>query len=126
MIGSRAIHAARARVLIRSVRPVPWYRTIRPDQWRVLAAAKLGWMLDAMDFMLYAMAIGQLRTYFGFNDATAGMLGTITLVMSGAGGVLFGYVADRLGRTRALMATILALLRSHHWAQRRPRPSRSC
>jgi MFS family permease len=85
----------------------PWYRTIRPDQWRVLAAAKLGWMLDAMDFMLYAMAIGQLRTYFGFNDAAAGMLGTITLVMSGVGGVLFGYVADRLGRARALMATIL-------------------
>ena len=86
----------------------PWYREIRPDQWRVLAAAKLGWMLDAMDFMLYAMAIGQLRTYFGFNDATAGMLGTITLVMSGVGGVIFGYVADRVGRTRALMATILA------------------
>lgn len=86
---------------------VPWYRTIRPDQWRVLAAAKLGWMLDAMDFMLYAMAIGQLRTYFGFNDATAGMLGTITLVMSGVGGVIFGYVADRVGRARALMATIL-------------------
>jgi len=64
-------------------------------------------MLDAMDFMLYAMAIGQLRTYFGFNDATAGMLGTITLVMSGVGGVVFGYVADRLGRARALMATIL-------------------
>ena len=86
---------------------VPWYREIRPDQWRVLAAAKLGWMLDAMDFMLYAMAIGQLRTYFGFNDATAGMLGTITLVMSGVGGVVFGYVADRLGRARALMTTIL-------------------
>jgi MFS family permease len=86
---------------------VPWYREIRLDQWRVLAAAKLGWMLDAMDFMLYAMAIGQLRTYFGFNDATAGMLGTITLVMSGVGGVIFGYVADRVGRARALMATIL-------------------
>jgi MFS family permease len=64
-------------------------------------------MLDAMDFMLYAMAIGPLRTYFGFNDATAGMLGTITLVMSGVGGVIFGYVADRVGRARALMATIL-------------------
>ena len=86
---------------------MPWYRTITIDQWRTLAAAKLGWMLDAMDFMLYAMAIGQLRTYFGFNDATAGMLGTITLVMSGVGGVLFGYLADRLGRTRALMGTIV-------------------
>ena len=85
----------------------PWYRDITPYQWRVLAAAKIGWMLDAMDFMLYAMAVGELRVYFGFNDATAGMLGTATLMMSGIGGLVFGYVADRAGRTRALMATIL-------------------
>lgn len=85
---------------------VPWYRTITAQQWRVLVAAKFGWMLDAMDFMLYAMAIGQLRAYFGFDDATAGILGTATLVMSGVGGLLFGYVADRFGRTRALMGTI--------------------
>ncbi|MGB7218600.1 MAG: MFS transporter [Vicinamibacterales bacterium] len=86
---------------------VAWYRTITPVQWRVLAAAKLGWMLDAMDFMLYAMAIGQLRAYFSINDATAGLLGTVTLAMSAVGGIIFGFVADRLGRTRALMATIL-------------------
>ena len=92
---------------VRAVAHTPWYRDITRDQWRVLAAAKAGWMLDAMDFMLYAMAIGQLRTYFGFDDATAGMLGTITLLMSGAGGVLFGYLADRFGRTRALIGTIL-------------------
>jgi MFS family permease len=86
---------------------VPWYRTITREQWRVLVAAKVGWMLDAMDFMLYAVALNQLRVYFQFNDATAGMLGTVTLVMSGVGGLTFGYVADRFGRTRALMATIV-------------------
>jgi len=86
---------------------VPWYRTVTREQWRVLMAAKFGWMLDAMDFMLYTMAVGQLRMYFGFGDDTAGMLGTVTLVMSGVGGAIFGYVADRFGRTRALMATIL-------------------
>src|SRR6187399_3487696 len=85
----------------------PWYRTVTREQWRVLLAAKLGWMLDAMDFMLYTMAIGQLRTYFQFGDDVAGMLGTVTLVMSGVGSAIFGYVADRFGRTRALMATIL-------------------
>src|SRR5690242_21762137 len=84
----------------------PWYRSVTADQWRVLAAAKFGWMLDAMDFMLYAMAVGQLRQYFGFDDATAGLLGTVTLVMSGVGGLTFGYVADRFGRTSALMGTI--------------------
>ena len=86
---------------------VPWYRTVTREQWRVLLAAKFGWMLDAMDFMLYTMAVGQLRSYFGFGDDTAGMLGTATLVMSGVGGAIFGYVADRFGRTRALMGTIL-------------------
>jgi MFS family permease len=84
-----------------------WYRTIRADQWRVLAAAKIGWMLDAMDFMLYAMALGQLRAYFELDDSAAGFLGTATLVMSGAGGLVFGYVADRFGRRRALMGTIV-------------------
>ena len=99
---------ARMQVIVPDT-PVPtaWYRTITTDQWRVLAAAKAGWMLDAMDFMLYAMAIGELRTYFSINDAMAGLLGTVTLLMSGMGGILFGVVSDRLGRTRALMATIL-------------------
>ena len=82
---------------------IPWYRTVTREQWRVLMAAKFGWMLDAMDFMLYTMAVGQLRAYFKFGDDTAGMLGTVTLLMSGVGGTIFGYVADRFGRTRAVM-----------------------
>jgi MFS family permease len=86
---------------------VPWYRTITPAQWRALIAAKLGWMLDAMDFVIYVMAIGRLQAYFGFDAATAGLLGTITLLVSAGGGLLFGLLADRIGRTRALMLTIL-------------------
>jgi MFS family permease len=86
---------------------IPWYQTITRAQWRVLAAAKLGWMLDAMDFMLYAMAIGQLQLYFGFDDAMAGLVGMVTLALSASGGFLFGYFADRFGRIRALMTTVL-------------------
>ncbi len=97
MTGATGPHAA----------AVPWYRTITADQWRVLWAAKLGWMLDAMDFLLYVMAIGQLQAYFGFGSATAGLLGTITLVVSALGGILFGVLADRIGRARALIGTIL-------------------
>src|SRR4029078_3776946 len=87
----------------------PWYRTLTAEQWRVLAAAKLGWMLDALDFMLYTMALNQLRVYVSFGDATAGFLGTATLVMSGFGGLIFGWIADRFGRTRALMGTIIVV-----------------
>ena len=83
VVGSAPIHEAPRdsrppRPGTPTLRP-PWYRTITTDQWRVLAAAKAGWMLDAMDFMLYAMAIGELRTYFSINDAMAGLLGTVTL-----------------------------------------------
>ncbi len=73
----------------------------------MLAAAKLGWMLDAMDFMLYVMVIGRLKDYFQFDDATAGLLGTITLLVSAAGGLFFGFIADRFGRARTLIFTIL-------------------
>lgn len=85
----------------------PWYRSITRSQWQALLAAKFGWMLDAMDFLLFVMALERLKTYFDFDDATGGLLGTVTLLTSAAGGLLFGVVADRVGRTRALMATVL-------------------
>jgi MFS family permease len=86
---------------------IPWYRTITAEQWRVLLAAKLGWMLDATDFMLYVMVIGRLKAYFHFDDAVAGLLGTITLLISATGGLFFGFIADRFGRARTLIFTIL-------------------
>jgi MFS family permease len=86
---------------------IPWYRAITAEQWRVLLAAKLGWMLDAMDFMLYVMVIGRLKAYFHFDDAVAGLLGTITLLISATGGLFFGFIADRFGRARTLIFTIL-------------------
>jgi MFS family permease len=89
------------------VATIPWHRDITAEQWRALLAAKLGWVLDAMDFLLYVMALGHLKSYFGFDDATAGFLGTVTLLVSAAGGLLFGFVADRFGRARALTWTIL-------------------
>jgi MFS family permease len=85
-----------------------WYRSITLAQWKVLFAAMVGWMLDAMDFVLYLMAITTLRQEFPeFDDRHAGLVTTITLLTSATGGLIFGIVADRIGRTRALTATIL-------------------
>src|SRR4051794_6060936 len=87
---------------------VLWYRTITREQWRALFAALIGWMLDAMDFVLYLMTITTLQKEFPeFNDRHAGLLTTVTLLTSATGGLVFGVVADRVGRTRALTATIL-------------------
>jgi MFS family permease len=43
----------------------------------------------------------------GMSKATSGLLYTLTLLASGIGGVLFGFLADRVGRKRALMLSIL-------------------
>jgi len=86
---------------------LPWYRTATRQQWNALLAAKLGWMLDSMDFTLYLWAITTLQREFGFGTETSGLLTSVALVTSALGGLVFGVVADRIGRTRALMGTIL-------------------
>ena len=67
----------------------------------------LGWMFDSMDFLIYVLAIGRLKSYFGFGDSTAGLLGTFTLLSAAVGGLSFGIIADKIGRVRALNFTIL-------------------
>jgi len=85
-----------------------WHRAISRQQWRALFAAQLGWMLDAMDVMLYAFALDAIREEFSLTSAQAGALVSVTLVASAAGGILFGVLADRIGRVRALMLSILS------------------
>lgn len=67
----------------------------------------MGWALDAFDAMLYSLVLAMLMRDLGMSKTTAGSLGTLTLLASGIGGVLFGFVADRIGRKQALMASIL-------------------
>ncbi|MCK6683720.1 MAG: MFS transporter [Thermoanaerobaculia bacterium] len=90
-----------------SSRPTPWYREIAPDAWRAVLAAFLGWALDAMDFVIYLMAIPALEKEFGFDSVFSGLLATVALLSSAVGGIFFGWLADRLGRTRALSLTVL-------------------
>jgi len=45
--------------------------------------------------------------HLGMSKTVAGTLGTLTLLASGIGGILFGFLADRIGRKQALMASIL-------------------
>jgi MFS family permease len=87
--------------------PIELIRQATPAQRHTLLAAALGWALDAFDAMLYALVLALLMRDLSMSKTTAGLLGTLTLLASGLGGVLFGFVADRMGRKRALMASIL-------------------
>jgi MFS family permease len=80
---------------------------VTPQQKRTLIAAALGWMLDGFDVMLYATAVSYVMRDLGMSKPMAGLLNSLTLVASGFGGLLFGLIADRVGRKRALMLSIL-------------------
>src|SRR5215475_11579586 len=80
---------------------------ITSAQRKTLVAAALGWALDAFDVMLYALVLAHVSRDLGMDKPTAGFLNMLTLLASGIGGVLFGFIADRIGRMRALMLSIL-------------------
>ena len=84
-----------------------WWRRADLRSRRALIAASLGWMLDSFDIMMYALVLSYLMKDLGMNKATAGLMGSITLLASAAGGMIFGVIADRYGRTLALRGSIL-------------------
>jgi MFS family permease len=90
-----------------AISPIQLIQQATPGQRRTLLAAAMGWALDAFDTMLYALVLTLLMRDMAMSKTTAGLLGTLTLLASGLGGVLFGFLADCIGRKQALMASIL-------------------
>ncbi len=84
-----------------------WLRDAPAPARKALLAASLGWMLDSFDVMLYSLVLAKLIVEFHLTKQTAGTLGSLTLVAAAVGGLAFGVIADRFGRTRALMASVL-------------------
>ena len=83
-----------------------WWSAGSPDARRALIAAMFGWMLDAFDVTLFAMTLPAVRESLHLSQRAGGMLGSVTLIAAAAGGLLFGWIADRYGRTRALMLSV--------------------
>lgn len=67
----------------------------------------MGWALDAFDVMLFALTLSAVIAELGLTKAQAGALGSITLLGGAAGGLFFGWVADRYGRTKSMIASVL-------------------
>ena len=84
-----------------------WWRQGTTDGRRAIVAAGLGWMLDAFDVTLFALALPAIRRELDLSPAAGGALGSVALLAAAAGGVGFGWIADRFGRTRALMLSVI-------------------
>jgi MFS family permease len=84
-----------------------WWRDAGVDARRALLAGTLGWMLDAFDVMLFALVLPAVLADLRLTSADGGLLGSVMLVAAAAGGVACGRIADRFGRTRALMLSVV-------------------
>jgi len=85
--------------------------------WLVIAAAWAGWGFDVFDALLFNFVAPNcvpalLSLQPGAPEAHSatvfwtGLITSILLVGWAAGGVLFGWIADRIGRKQALFATV--------------------
>jgi MFS family permease len=84
-----------------------WLVEASPEQRRTLVAASLGWMLDSMDVMLYALVLGEVQKSMHLSAAMSGAMVSVMLVAAAIGGLWFGWFADHYGRARALTWSVL-------------------
>jgi MFS family permease len=91
----------------------PWKQLTR-YHWLVLLVAWLGWVFDSMDAMIYAQvmtpALKELLATHGSTQNIGwygGIIFSIFIMGWALGGILFGVLADYLGRSRTLAITIL-------------------
>jgi len=84
-----------------------WFGELNVKERRTMGACFGGWALDAFDVQMYSFVIPTVIALWGLSRGQAGLIGTVTLLISSLGGWFSGALADRFGRVRMLQITIL-------------------
>src|SRR6267142_3877824 len=84
-----------------------WFGELNVKERRTMGACFGGWALDAFDVQMYSFVIPTMIALWGVSRGEAGLIGTVTLLISSLGGWFSGTLADRFGRVRMLQITIL-------------------
>ncbi|MEU5435941.1 MFS transporter [Streptomyces sp. NPDC020719] len=90
-----------------STGPFGWLRALGPRGRRAFGGAFGGYALDSYDYFTLPLSMVAIGAYFGLDHGQTGLLTTVTLVVSAVGGALAGILADRIGRVKALMITVI-------------------
>jgi MFS family permease len=84
-----------------------WFRELTAKERSTMLACFGGWSLDAFDVQMYSFVIPTVIGIWGLSRGEAGLIGTVTLLVSSFGGWFSGTLADRFGRVKMLQITIL-------------------
>jgi MFS family permease len=84
-----------------------WFGELTPRERRTMGACFGGWGLDALDVQIFSFVIPTLLSVWHISTGQAGLLGTVTLLVSAFGGWFAGAMSDRWGRVRILQITIV-------------------
>ncbi|MER6156547.1 MFS transporter [Streptomyces sp. NPDC001868] len=87
--------------------PFGWLRALGPRGRRAFGGAFGGYALDSYDYFTLPLSMVALTAYFGLDNGQTGLFTTVTLVVSAIGGAGAGVLADRIGRVKALMITVI-------------------
>jgi len=79
----------------------------RTNQRNAVLAGFLGWTLDAFDFFILTLVIDDIAKSFGRTRPDIAFALTVTLAARPIGAVIFGIMADRLGRRLPLMLNVI-------------------
>ena len=79
----------------------------RPIHTRVAVALGIGWMLDAFEVQIIGSVIPGIQQEFRLDSQHAVWINVIWFTGIAVGALGFGYLADRLGRKRLFVATLL-------------------
>ena len=88
---------------------MPWRHEISRYQWAVLVATTMGWALDGFDSSLFTQVAGPATGDLLHHPSTfdSGLVVTLFLAGWAVGAILFGVIADYVGRVRVLIAGVL-------------------
>jgi MFS family permease len=84
-----------------------WYRDLSAKERGTMLACFGGWSLDALDVQVYSFVMPTLIALWAISKGEAGLIGTVTLLISSFGGWFSGALCDRYGRVHMLQITIL-------------------
>src|SRR5689334_23328911 len=79
----------------------------RPIPTRITLALGIGWMLDAFEVTIVGNVLGVLQKLWDVTTEQASLLVSVWLIGIMVGALLFGYLADRFGRRKLFILTML-------------------